>query len=320
MALRLALLCAAAAASHVGEWRAPPSALPNLQLPHVPLTGNGHLGAALDASSTARNASASGPGRLNTLDAWLATTSLWSCMACSAGDDPDRDVPACCSTIALGGASASFLPTFPSPLPAFYAAQDTASGELRASYSTPGSGAINASVRIHPVLDVAVLNVSYAPGPSDPAVLDFALSLWVLGNGAIAGSWSTGLPAPLRVGCAGWDGAEQPTCAAPASGAPSPLLFASRAAATRDASYPLSAALAGGLLLSPSAVHARPHMTMAMPQPCSALNSAGAGPAASPAGAGGERYSTMPAASSARLPSCVRAAQYPSAAHTTTLQ
>ncbi len=186
----------ASGALHEGSWLVPPAALPNTQLPHVPLAGNGHLGVALDAQRAARNTSASGAGDGNTVDAWVSTTGMWSCTSCGQVD-PDGEAQACCSTIALGGASVRLTPTFPAsaPLPGFYASQTAETGLLTMSFGTPHGGSINTTTRVHPTRDLLAVNVSYAPQAGDPPLLALTLSMWVLGNGAIPGSWNTGVPA-----------------------------------------------------------------------------------------------------------------------------
>ena len=145
-ALSLAVLAAASASAPpppsppglVGTWARYTNALPALQLPQVPLLGNGHLGVALDARDDGHGggggASGLGPGAANSLDLWLNTNALWSCTSCGT-TDPDRTVPACCSTVALGGLSlrAAGLGAS-SPPPAFSAAQAIAADYwLRAS-------------------------------------------------------------------------------------------------------------------------------------------------------------------------------------------
>lgn len=98
----LAALAALAGAQSlpVGQWNDYIDLLPALQLPAVPILGNGHLGIAMDSKRTTVG-SVVGPGSANTLDLWLTTTSMWSCTDCG-GVDPDKDVPACCSVVALG--------------------------------------------------------------------------------------------------------------------------------------------------------------------------------------------------------------------------
>lgn len=235
-----------------GEWNTYPNVLPDLQLPHAPLLGNGHFGLILDASSHARNGSAAGPGATNTLDIWMNTNSLWSCTTCGGGIDPDNISLACCSVVALGGLSVRLAPTFgTTPLPAFSATQTIANATLSARFSTPSNGSVVSVLIVHPEQDVAVTNVSYAPSAGDPPTLVLEFATWVLGNGAISGSWNTGGPAPARAGCGGADGSEAP-CPGLASGGS--MAFVSRNASTRSASVmPLTAALATGVLLGPGA-------------------------------------------------------------------
>ena len=245
-------LAALGAPSLVGTWETYPDMLPALQLPHAPLSGNGHLGLILDASSKARNGSAAGPGATNTLDVWINTNSLWSCTTCGGGIDPDNVSLACCSAVALGGLSIRLAPTFGAdPLPAFYATQAIANATLSTRFSTPTNGTVDATLNVHPQQDVAIANVSYSPAAGDPPslVLDFAT--WVLYDGSISGSWNTGVPAPARAGCAGADGSEQP-CPGLSSGGC--MAFVSRNASTRSAVVmPLTAAIATGVVLGPGA-------------------------------------------------------------------
>ena len=186
----------------VGTWSSYPSALPSLQLPQVPLLGNGHLGCALDAHAAASVPGALGPHSANSFDLWLNTPFLWSCTSCG-GTDPDRTVPACCSTAALGGVSLRLTPSFPgaAPLPAFSARQAVAGGTLSATLRTAAGGEARLEVRMHPSRDVLVANLSWAPGGAgDPPALVADIATWVLGDGALPGSWTTGTPAPWATG------------------------------------------------------------------------------------------------------------------------
>jgi len=216
----------------VGEWPTWIASLPNGQLPHVPLAGNGHLGVALDSSAAARNefaAAGAGAGAPNALDLYLNTNSFWSCTDECFANDPDRTVPACCTAVQLGGLSLRLAPTFGAApaLPAFAAEQRIADGELFAAFATPGSGAVNVSVRVHPVADLLVANVTYAPGAGDPAELLFDAALWVLPAGGSGGQGC--YPAADATGCASPGGAPQP-CGG--GGSSSAAVFASRNAST----------------------------------------------------------------------------------------
>lgn len=250
-----------------GTWSTYPNALPNLQLPHSPISGNGHLGVIVDASSTARNKSTAGPGVVNSLDVWLNTNSLWSCTSCNAGIDPDNVSKACCSVIALGGVSVRLTPTFATtPLPSFHATQTISSATLSTTFSTAAGSNVTTVTNVHPTLDAVVTNVTYTPQMHDPSVLVLDFATWVLGNGAISGSWNTGQPAPARVGCAAANGTEQ-ICPGLSGGNVS-LVFASRNASTDHADVmPLTAALATTVLLGPGAVLLGSAVTSYVPGP-----------------------------------------------------
>lgn len=258
------LLAAAAAAAlgmarpvdsiPVGQWGSYINSLPDMQLPHVPLLGNGHIGIALNSRSSSSGVvgADAGPGSANTLDLWLGSTSFWSCTSCGSVD-PDNDVPACCSTVALGGVSLRFTSTFPAaqPLPAFAAEQRLVNGELYTRWGTANGGAIESWTRVHPTADVVVTNVSWTPGAGDPAALAIDVSTWVLGNGTVKGSWNTGVPAPASVGCASADGATMEACAGIIPNTQPQLVYVSRNASTVDADVmPVSAALATGVLIT----------------------------------------------------------------------
>ena len=83
--------------SIVGRFANYTNALPNSQLPHAPLLGNGALGVAVDAHRGT-----------NALELWVGSTSMWSCGACSslAGG--------CCKVAALGGLRIRLPPSLPS--------------------------------------------------------------------------------------------------------------------------------------------------------------------------------------------------------------
>jgi hypothetical protein len=234
----------------VGVWSSYPRALPSLQLPQVPLTGNGAIGAALDAHNSVTPPDALGPGSSNSLDVWVNSNGFWSCTSCR-GTDPDNTVPACCSTAAFGGVSFRVTPTFPgsSPLPRFSATQALANGALAATLSTASGGEFALTLRVHPRDRLLVANFSWAPAPNDPPSVEVEAAVWVLGKGAIEGSWDTGLPAPWGAGCLSLrTGARQPC------GGPEQAVFASRNASTVNATVmPVSAALVMGLSAGPGA-------------------------------------------------------------------
>jgi hypothetical protein len=216
------------------------NALPNGRLPHVPLLGNGHLGVALNAGTTNTNATAPitfGPGRNNTLDAWINTNSMWSCGACAA----PGPASGCCVKIALGGVSLSFAPTFPeaAPLPSFAAQQRIGDAQLATTWRTPAGSSIVTVTYMHPERDVVVTNVTWLPraGGDDPAELVLEAQTWVFGaNAAVPGH-----PAPVTIGCAARDGAALPAC-------PGLLAYVSRTSATiADAPHTVWTALATGV-------------------------------------------------------------------------
>ena len=226
--------------SAVGTWSAYPNALPDSKLPDLPLVGNGVIGVILDASSRARNASATGPGHTNSLDFYVNANAFWSCTACSPGIDPDGVDQSCCAVAALGGVSLR-LPALAAPLPGFSASQAIGNATLGAAFA----GVLSATCAVHPTEAVLVLNASAAAAPAGAPLLLLQLATWVHPASAQAG-W----PAPARAGCATQQGAEAPDCAAPAAA----LAFASRNASTRSASVmPVAGALATGLWLGPGA-------------------------------------------------------------------
>jgi hypothetical protein len=248
---RAAALCAlvAAAASLpsppglVGSWSRFPNALPTLQLAQVPLLGNGRLGVALDARDDGKaRYPFIGAGQPSSVDLWLNSNGLWSCTSCG-GTDPDHTVPACCSTVALGGLSLRANAT-PGAFPAFGATQAIANGALGASLGTAAGGALSVAVRMDPARAVVVANFSWLPAAGDPPTLDVEVAVWTLGAGAISGSWTTGTPAPWDTGCADAVTLAPANCLLPAP----PIIFASRNASTVDAGVmPVAAALAAGV-------------------------------------------------------------------------
>ena len=256
-------LTSSASSLPVGRWTAPLHTLPDKQLPHVPITGNGHLGIAFDSSvnTSPRNKSAAGPGATNTLDAWLNTNSFWSCTYCVGGVDPDNDVPACCSTVALGGVSIRATPTFGNDALAFSAAQDAGSGTLTAAWHTSAGGELTVTAMVHPSFDIALLNMSWQPSAGDPPSLRLGLSTWVMGRTGAKGDWNTGSPVPARAGCA-LSNASEVSCGS----AGARLAFVSRNASTVNASVmPVSGALASGVVLGPGAALQSLAVTAAAP-------------------------------------------------------
>lgn len=229
----LAQSAAAVLPTQVGTWHAHPNALPNGQLPDVPLLGNGHLGVALDAHDAAhvQNGTHSGPGRANTLDWWLGSNAMWSCVACT-------DVQTCpaaglCQTVALGGISFSMLPIFPASTQLlFNASQALSNGTLTGMLITNNGGILSVKTHIHPVNNTVVSSLSWVPGVGDPATVRLRADLWVVGSNA-AGQPQGGQPTPSGVGCMSQDGSLVP-CSDTASVA---ALFVARNA-TMDRSSP----------------------------------------------------------------------------------
>jgi hypothetical protein len=149
------------------------------------------------------------------------------------------------------------------PPAGFSAAQDCGAGTLTAALRTAAGGALTARARAHPQADVVAVNVSWAPGDGSSLTLD--VCTWVLGDGHIAGSWNTGVPAPASAGCAAASGGAAVPCGAGA-GAASQLLFVSRNASTVSADVmPVSAALAAGAILGPGAAQTATSVTSAAP-------------------------------------------------------
>ena len=243
-----------AAPPHVGTWAAYPRALPALQLPQVPLTGNGVLGAALDAHNAPTPPGALGPGSANAIDVWINSNGFWSCTSCGSTDPDHTEQPnGCCSTAALGGVSFRVTGTFPgaSPLPRFSASQALANGALSASLFTAAGGEFRLNLRMHPAARLLSANFTWLPAAGDPPAVEVAAAVWALGKGSLGGSWSTGTPAPWGAGCLNLRSGAREPCAG-GGGGPAQAVFASRNASTVDATVmPLSAALAVALWLGP---------------------------------------------------------------------
>jgi hypothetical protein len=121
---------------------------------------------------------------------------------------------------------------------------------LAASLGTAAGGALSVIVRMDPSRAIVVANFSWLPAAGDPPSLDVDVAVWTLGAGAVSGSWTTGMPAPWRTGCADATSLAPVSCLLPAP----PLIFASRNASTVDAGVmPVVAALAAGARLGPGA-------------------------------------------------------------------
>ena len=215
--LRLAALLVACSLAtlppQVGYWSSFTNALPNNKLPDVPLLGNGAIGILLDAYSTgAARPSAAGPGRANTLDVWIGSTNMWSCRAYSG---PAKGM---CGAVSLGGVSLSLPPALG---PFEYAAsQVLANASLGSTWTTPMGGILSTAHFLHPVSNLLVTELRWAPGSGEPASLSLSVTTWV---GAASGEHAQ--PSPLSVGCASASGGTAGGAAPCASGTPSsPLL------------------------------------------------------------------------------------------------
>ena len=213
-----------------GEWAAPPGALPNAQLPHVPLLGNGRVGLLLDAHAPAGGGPPAGPARRNALDVWVGSNSMWSCDACGGGL-----APGCCRLVTVGGMSINLQPGFPAgPQLNFSATQALGPALLGSVFTTPAGGTLTTTTRLHPSLNLATTTVSWEPGAGDPPALALNVSVWTL----------SAVGRPFSVGCAA--GSPVAVVACDASGATAQTIFVSRqATANRSASpLPVAAGLA----------------------------------------------------------------------------
>lgn len=237
--------------SQLGTWFNYPNALPTLQMTQVPLLGNGLLGIALDARNDGHSAFANiGPGQSNSIDLWLNTNYQWSCTICDGSSDPDHTVPACCSTVALGGLSLRVVNSNIS-FPNFNATQGIASGTITASLISTSGGTFSITVRIHPTQKVLVTNTTWNPSKDDPLSLTIDVAIWTLGKGTISGSGNSGVPAPWTTGCVDVKTLSKIPC----GGTTSQLIFASRNASTVNAVVmPVSGALAAGVSLGPGSI------------------------------------------------------------------
>ena len=187
-----ALLIAAAATTApkqiVGTFSSFTHALPNGQLPHVPMLGNGNLGILFDSydvKSAKVSASHPGPGRPNTLDMWINTNNMWSCSACSTM----KVARGCCRVVTLGGVSI----TLPFNATSFTAAQHIATGTIRSNFTSAAGGIFGCATQIDPTWNDVVTQLQWWPGPQEAVTLDIVLSTW-----ATAASPNTGGgPAPV---------------------------------------------------------------------------------------------------------------------------
>lgn len=228
-----------------GYWDEAPNALPDHQLPHVPLLGNGRLGAAFDSNNKHRS-SYPFPGSPDSIDIYLNTNSFWSCLdkdsdGCRAAD-PDGVAPACCSVAALGGLSISLHQQFPDATK-FRAFQFIGNGTVLSQLVTPQNSILSVTSTLDPSRAVILVSLSWAASGTDPVTIATSVSLWMQGRHGADGGWNTGVPAPTGVGCASSSaGSPQPCVAGPST----QLLYASRTASTSTQSkvMPVLGALA----------------------------------------------------------------------------
>lgn len=179
--------------SFTGIWSTYINSLPNNQLPHVPIVGNGAIGLLYDSSSTNRSKGNNGwgPGRINTVDIWIGSTSFWSCT-----DTCTTVASGCCRLIGLGGISISLLPTYPASLPlsVFNATQIISNGTLTSTFLTP-DGTFTTLTYLHPSLNLVVTNITYVP--LTLRTIFFNVSVWVVEE-----STDGNHPRPSTIGCA----------------------------------------------------------------------------------------------------------------------
>ena len=178
-----------AASPPTGYFFTAPDALPNNQLPHVPMLGNGIIGLALDATVRRGGAQTIGAGRKNTLDIWIGSNNMWSCQyQCNSYS------PGCCRVVSLGGVSLSLLPTFAASTPLSFAAeQRTIDGTLYVNQSSPAGSTLETVIQLHPDNTVASISMVYTARGSDPQTLALNASVWV--------SAPYRAPHPYSVGC-----------------------------------------------------------------------------------------------------------------------
>ncbi len=199
----------------VGTWTSAPNALPDPQLPHVPLVGNGRIGVAVDASSHMRNVYPF-PGQTNAIDLYINTNSFWSCIdsdspLCGRDADPDHVVPACCSVAAVGGLTL-YVRNHTGPLDApplsFKAQQHVANGTVVASLYSPTSG-LQLTAVIYTDPDTATVAVNVTVSTPSPAVVEVDVLLWIVGSNT---KTLPTHPAPVFIGCIDPDTATPAPC------------------------------------------------------------------------------------------------------------
>lgn len=188
-----ASLVAADPTGWVGNWTGPLNLLPNSQLPHAPLLGNGAIGVALDHHSDMAIDTGVGPGRNNSLDVWLGSNSFWSCAPCLSS------APGCCRIVSIGGMVLSFLPTFSGEEPiAFYAEQRIGSAQLSTRWEAADESTVTTLTFIHPTKNVVVTNLTWTPSPARGATTPLLMNVSVWVNKPSTSGFH---PRPASVGC-----------------------------------------------------------------------------------------------------------------------
>jgi hypothetical protein len=218
--------------SYVGVWTEATNELPNSKLPDVPVSGNGVVGALLDATST-------------TLTIAIGSTNAWSCKASTV---PGAIVPGHCGKISLGGLTVKGGVSF------LNMSQTISSATLGSAWQSANGGLLITRTRIHPTLNVLATALSYYPPPSSNDPLNVNVSLW-----SAAASSAHAAPAPISCGCA----AQQHPIAC---GDNAPLVFTERsgtsgnfsAATPRPYLATIAAAFVGGGGVTTSAAFSPP--------------------------------------------------------------
>jgi hypothetical protein len=163
----------------VGVFDSYTNSLPNVQLPHVPLLGNGALGLAFDSWNYSEPAAitAAGPGFANTLDIWVNSNNMWACSAASDSQYATGN----CQTIAFGGVSISLLPSYSnsSETLSFYAEQRIATAQIYTRWTTAAGSVFVTLTYIDPQYNVAVTNCTWMPAGGESESVAIAIKTWV---------------------------------------------------------------------------------------------------------------------------------------------
>lgn len=179
----------------VGNWSTYTQSLPNSQLPHVPMVGNGQIGVLLDSwgAASSETSESTAVHQNNTLYIWIGSNSMWSCGACG---DPNSVVPGCCRQVTIGGVSISLEPTFAASTPLAFAAQQRIGlAQLWTSWVTASGSVFETLTYMHPLLNAIVTNLTWSPAGTDPAELVANVSTWAVAAGGGHGA------RPATVGC-----------------------------------------------------------------------------------------------------------------------